>query len=72
MLFHGIKELISEISRFRNLLIAESDKCIKKGLNNTLNNNTIRCKKLATIVSSRKYVARPFVTRKQVSTRAEI
>ena len=28
-------------------------------LNNTLNNNTIRCKKLTTIVSSRKYIAHP-------------
>ena len=41
-------------------------------LSNTLNNYTIRCKKLATIVSGRKYVARPFVRRKQVSTSAEI
>ena len=34
--------------------------------NNTLKNNTIRCKKLATIVSSRKNVARPFVRLKQI------
>ena len=35
-------------------------------------NNIIRCKKLATIVSGWKYVARPFVKRKQVKTSAEI
>ena len=40
-------------------------------LNNTLN-NIIRCKKLATIDSSRKYVAQPFVRRKQVSTSVDI
>ena len=40
--------------------------------NNTLKNNTIRCKKLATIVSNRKSVARPFFRRKQVSTSAEM
>ena len=34
-------------------------------LNNTLNKNTIRCKELATIVSSQKYVARPFVRQKR-------
>ena len=41
-------------------------------LDNTLNNNTIRCKKLATIVLGRKYVTRPFVRRKQISTSAEM
>ena len=46
---------------------------IDSWLNNTLNNNTIRCKKLTkTIVSGRKYVARPFVRRKQVSTSAVV
>ena len=34
--------------------------------------DTVRCKKLATIVSGRKYAARPFVRKKQVSTSAEI
>ena len=37
-----------------------------------MKNNTIRCKKLATIVSGRKNVARPFVRQKQVSTRAKM
>ena len=32
-------------------------------LNNTLNNNTIRCKRLGTIVSDRKYAEPPFVRR---------
>ena len=41
-------------------------------LNITLKNNTIRCKKLATIVSGRKNLARPFVRRKHVSTSAEM
>ena len=41
-------------------------------LNNTLNNNTVRCKKPATIVLGQKYVAQPFVRQKQVSTSAEI
>ena len=40
-------------------------------LNNTLGNNTIECKNLATIVSSRKNVARPFFRGKQLSTSAE-
>ena len=40
-------------------------------LNNTLGNNTIKCKNLATIVSGRKYAAQPFVSRKQVNTSAE-
>ena len=44
--------------------------CVR--LNITLKNNTIRCEKLATIVSGRKNIARPFVRRKQVSTNAEI
>ena len=35
---------------------------------NTLKNNTIRCKELTTIVSGRKNVARPFFRQKQVST----
>ena len=35
-------------------------------------NNTIKCKKLETIVSGRKNVARPFLRRKQVSTNAEM
>ena len=39
---------------------------------NTFDNNTVRCKKLAAIVSYRKYVARPFIRRKQVSINAEI
>ena len=34
-------------------------------LSNILDNNAIICKKLATIVSGRKYVAWPFVRRKQ-------
>ena len=38
----------------------------------SLKGNTIRCKKLATIVSGRKNVARSFVRRKQVSTSAEM
>ena len=37
----------------------------------TLKNN-IRCKKLATVVSGRKNVARPFVRRKQISTSVEM
>ena len=37
-----------------------------------MKNNTIRCKKLATIVSGRKKVARPFVRQKQVNTGVEI
>ena len=41
-------------------------------LNNTLDNNTIRCKKPATIVSGQNYVALPSVRRKQISTSAEI
>ena len=41
-------------------------------LNNTLGNNTIECKKLSTIVSGRKNVARPFFSRKQVSTNAKM
>ena len=41
-------------------------------LKNTLNNNTIRCKKLATIVSGRKYFTRLFVRWKQLSTSVEI
>ena len=41
-------------------------------LSNTLDNNTIRCKKLATIVSGQKCVAQHFVRRKQVSTSGEI
>ena len=41
---------------------------IKEWLSNTLKNNTIRCKKLTTIVSGLKEVTRPFVKRKQVST----
>ena len=40
--------------------------------NNTLKSNTIRCEKLATIVSGRKNVERPFVRRKQVSTSTEM
>ena len=40
-------------------------------LNKTLN-NTIGCRIFATIVSDRKYVARPLVRRKPVSTSAEI
>ena len=40
--------------------------------NNTLKNNTIRCKKFATIVSGRKNVARLFFRRKQVSTSAKM
>ena len=40
-------------------------------LNITLKNNTIICKKLATIVSGQKNVALPFVRRKQVSTCAK-
>ena len=39
---------------------------------NTLDNNIIRCNKLATIVSGQKYVTQPFVRQKQVSTSAEI
>ena len=38
---------------------------------NHFENNTIKCKKLTTVVSGRKNVARPFVRRKQVSTSAE-
>ena len=38
----------------------------KVSLSNTLNNNAIKCKKLATIVSGRKYVARPFVLKTSV------
>ena len=38
--------------------------------NNTLKSITIRCKKLATIVSVWKYVARSFIRWKQVSTGA--
>ena len=45
---------------------------LKNGLVNTLKNNTIKCKNIATIVSGRKNVARPFVRRKQVSTSAEM
>ena len=37
-----------------------------------MNNNTIRCKKLATIFSDRKYVVRPFFRRKQVSMNAYV
>ena len=39
---------------------------------NHFENNTIRCEKLATIVSGQKNVVRPFVRRKQVSTSAEM
>ena len=39
---------------------------------NPFENKSIRCKKLATIVSCRKHVARPFVRRKQVRTSAEM
>ena len=35
-------------------------------MNDNLNNNTMKCKKIATIVSGRKHVTRPFVRRKQV------
>ena len=42
-----------------------------KWLNNTLDNITIECKKLATIVLGRKNIARPFLRRKQLSTSAE-
>ena len=35
-------------------------------------NNTIKCKKLPTIVSGRKNIARPFFRQKQVSTSAEM
>ena len=48
------------------------EKTEQSRLNNTLGNNTIECKKLATIVSSRKNVARPFFRRKQLSTSAEM
>ena len=41
-------------------------------MNNTLGNNTIECKKVATIVSGRKNVARSFFRRKQLSTSAEM
>ena len=44
----------------------------KAWFNNALKNNTIKCKKLATIVSGKKNVARPFIRRKQVSTSAEM
>ena len=37
-----------------------------------MKSNTISCKKLATIVSGQKYVARPFFRQKQVSTSAEM
>ena len=39
----------------------------QKWLNNTLGDNTIECKKLATIVSGRENVSRPFFRRKQLS-----
>ena len=44
----------------------------QKWLNNTFGNNTIECKKLATIVSGRKNVARSFFRWKQLSTSAEM
>ena len=44
----------------------------QKWLNNSLGNNTVECKKLATIVSGRKNVARPIFRRKQLSTSAEM
>ena len=39
---------------------------------NHFENNTIRCKKLTTIVSGRKNVPQPWVRQKQVSTSAEM
>ena len=44
---------------------------LKNGLI-TLKNNSIKCKNFATIVSSRKNVARSFVRGKQISTSAEM
>ena len=38
--------------------------CVTLWFNDTLKNNTIRCKKLATITSGRKNVARPVFRRK--------
>ena len=46
-------------------------RCFKIGLMNTLQSNTLRCKKFATIVSSgSKNSTQPFVRQNQVSTRA--
>ena len=55
--------------------ICSSDDGVPRLLNTDnymVENNTIRCKKLAIIVSDRKTVARPFVRRKQLSTNAEM
>ena len=46
--------------------------CFQEWLNNTLFNNTIECKKLATIVSGWKNVARPFLRCKHVRNSAEM
>ena len=46
--------------------------CFEVWLNNTLKNNTIRCKKLAIIVLGRKNVAWRFFRRKQGSMSAEM
>ena len=46
--------------------------CFQEWLNNALGNNTIKCKKLATIVLGWKNVAQFFVRLKQASTSAEM
>ena len=52
--------------------MAQTKLIVLNTVENHFEKNTIRCKKLATIISVRKNVARPFVKRKQVSTSAEI
>ena len=66
---------LSKIGQIRSFLYGARSKIfqyLELWLNNTLNNNTIKCKTLATIVSGREYVARLFIRRKQISTSVEI
>ena len=70
--FHRMKCLYNKNNYQENWQWSTTNLWFQEWLNNTLNNSTIRCKKLATIVSGRKYVARPFVRRKQANMSAEI
>ena len=59
------KKITRPFIKWKKEASVQQKSCNMKKLINTLDNNTIRSKKLETIVSGRKHVARPFFRRKQ-------
>ena len=59
--------ILTRSKNFTNLVTIR-----KVWFNNTLKSNTIKCKKLATVVSGWKYVTRLFVRKKQLNMSAEM